>query len=72
LNPHRSTLLAALLALSAVSAVGAESPYSAAARKFAEAVVEHARDHYGPRHTPLFAQIIDLRTLEIPKQWTAA
>jgi outer membrane protein assembly factor BamB len=72
LNPHRSTLLAALLALSAVSAVGAESPYSAAARKFAEAVVEHALDHYGPRHTPLFAQIIDLRTLEIPKQWTAA
>ena len=48
------------------------NPYRAAAQKYANALLAHGRDHYGPVHTPLFVQMIDLRTLEIPKQRTAA
>ncbi len=55
-----------------LSAADAISPYTAAARKFAEALLAHGRDHYGTIHTPMFVQMIDLRTLEIPKQRTPA
>jgi hypothetical protein len=55
-----------------LSAADTISPYTAAARKFAEALLAHGRDHYGTVHTPMFVQMIDLRTLEIPKQRTPA
>ena len=48
------------------------SPYTEAAKKYAAVLLANGRDHYGPIHTPLFVQMIDLRTLEIPKQRTAA
>ncbi len=55
-----------------MEAPSASSPYAAAALKYAAALLAHGRDYYGPVHTPLFVQMIDLRTLEIPKQRTAA
>jgi outer membrane protein assembly factor BamB len=54
------------------NAVLSANRYTAAARRFAEALIEHGRDHYGPRHTPLWVHTLDLRTLEIPRQRTAA
>lgn len=57
-----------------VSAMGAppDSRYYRAAREYAEALLKHGRDHYGARATPMFVHMIDLRTLEVPKQRTAA
>jgi outer membrane protein assembly factor BamB len=60
------------LAQAANAPAPASSPYAEAAKKYAEALLEHGRDHYGPAHTPLFVQMIDLRTLEVPRQRTAA
>ena len=53
-------------------AMAGNSPYAEAAKNFADALLAHGRDHYGPVHTPMFVHMIDLRTLEIPKQRTAA
>ncbi len=44
--------------------------YQETARHYAEALLEHGRDHYGRVHTPLFVHMIDLRALEIPRQRT--
>ena len=61
-----------------VSVVGAAraaepaNPYASAAQKYADALLKYGRDHYGPVHTPMFAHMLDLRTLEVPKQRTAA
>jgi outer membrane protein assembly factor BamB len=60
------------MARGANGATPVDSPYADAARKFAAALLAHGRDHYGPIHTPMFVHMIDLRTLEIPKQRTAA
>lgn len=49
-----------------------EDQYRAAAHKYADALLKYGRDHYGRVETPLFVQMIDLRTLEIPRQRTAA
>jgi outer membrane protein assembly factor BamB len=61
-----------LFFICAAQAATLSNPYSAAAQKYAEALLRYGRDHYGPVHSPMFAQIIDLRTLEVPKQRTAA
>jgi len=42
------------------------------ARRFADALLQHGMDRYGPVHTPLFCHMIDLETLAIPAQHTAA
>lgn len=34
--------------------------------RFADLMLEHGRDHYGPRETPLFVNILDARTHRIP------
>jgi outer membrane protein assembly factor BamB len=60
------------LARAANGATLASSPYVEAAKKYAEVLLAHGRDHYGPVHTPMFVQMIDLRTLAIPHQRTAA
>jgi len=44
----------------------------ASARHFADGLLSHGRDHYGPVHTPMFCHFIDLETLTIPRQHTAA
>jgi outer membrane protein assembly factor BamB len=59
-------------AISNLDAAESTNRYRAAAQKYADALLAYGRDHYGPIQTPLFVQIIDLRTLEIPKQRTAA
>ncbi len=43
-------------------------PYRDAVQKFADAVLEHGRDHYGEVHTPLFADGLHAQTLE-PVIW---
>ncbi len=48
------------------------SDFLSIARNYAEAILQHATDRYGPEHTAMWAQIIDLRTLRIPEQQTAA
>ncbi|MHC4718702.1 MAG: hypothetical protein ACYS5V_17185, partial [Planctomycetota bacterium] len=43
-------------------------PYLAACRRFADVVLEHGRDRYGPKHTPLFVDGLHTETLE-PVVW---
>ena len=42
--------------------------YLRAVRAFADGVLEHGRDGYGPRHTPLFVDGLQVETLE-PVRW---
>lgn len=66
-------LLACLtVAASCLVAAPPQSRFYRAAYKYADALLKHGRDHYGPRQTPLFVHMIDLRTLEVPQQRTAA
>src|SRR5512145_555865 len=46
----------------------AESAYLKAARTFAENVLAHGRDVYGPKHTPLFVDGVNVDTNE-PVKW---
>ncbi|OQB38888.1 MAG: Pectate disaccharide-lyase [Candidatus Latescibacteria bacterium ADurb.Bin168] len=46
--------------------------FSLIARNFADALIACGTDHYGVRDTPLFCHFIDLETLTIPAQKTAA
>jgi pectate lyase len=43
-------------------------PYLTAVRSFADTVLEHGRDSYGKRHTPLFVDGLQAETLE-PVRW---
>ena len=42
--------------------------YAEAVRRFADTVLNHGRDTYGPRHTPLFVDGLHVKTLE-PTVW---
>ena len=70
--PKWITCLAAALALLAAPADAAgpdrAQPYLKTARAFADAVLEHGRDTYGPDHTPLFVDGLHAETLE-PVRW---
>ena len=44
--------------------------YLAACRRFADVVIEHGRDKYGPKHTPLFVDGLHTETLD-PVVWRA-
>jgi hypothetical protein len=65
-------IVLSLLACWIVPAAPPDSRFYKAAYRYADALLKHGRDHYGPRQTPLFVHMIDLRTLEIPKQRKAA
>lgn len=65
-------LACALLAVFSLPAAPPDSRFHRAAQQYADALLKYGRDHYGPRHTPLFVHMIDLRTLEVPRQRTAA
>jgi pectate lyase len=43
-------------------------PYLNAVRSFADTVLKHGRDTYGPQHTPLFVDGLQMETLE-PVRW---
>ncbi|MGA3325772.1 MAG: PQQ-binding-like beta-propeller repeat protein [Terriglobia bacterium] len=60
------------IAFGFAGAATAANPYQEAAQRYAAALLEYGRDHYGPIHTPMFVHTIDLRTLEIPQQRTPA
>lgn len=47
-----------------------ESLYLKAVREFADNVLEHGRDTYGPKHTPLFVDGLNIHTHE-PVKWIA-
>ena len=60
--------LACVCSLAAADSHSDAQRYSGAVRKFADAVVEHGRDTYGARHTPLFVDGLQAETLE-PVRW---
>jgi len=41
--------------------------YLDAVRQFADTMIEHGRDHYGVKDTPLFLSILDVETLSYPE-----
>jgi len=45
-----------------------ESPYLKAVREFADNVLKYGRDTYGPKHTPLFVDGLNIHTHE-PVKW---
>ncbi|MFH1883856.1 MAG: pectate lyase, partial [Planctomycetota bacterium] len=47
-----------------------DSKYLDAVRKFADMVLKHGRDTYGPKHTPLFVDGLNIHTHE-PVKWIA-
>jgi pectate lyase len=71
-SQHRAAIAAAsLIASLAAPARGAElqsGRYLAAVGRFADVVVEHGRDQYGQKKTPLFVDGLHAETLE-PARW---
>jgi len=47
-----------------------DSPYLKAVREFADNVLKYGRDTYGPKHTPLFVDGLNIHTHE-PVKWIA-
>jgi hypothetical protein len=72
----RPTLQVVLLILwlSSISAansrVDEDSRYLKAVREFADNVLKYGRDTYGPKHTPLFVDGLNIHTHE-PVEWIA-
>ncbi len=58
----------AVLMLCTGSPAGAESGFLGAVRTFADQVLDHGRDRYGERHSPLFADGLDVTDLS-PAVW---
>lgn len=46
----------------------ADSRYLQVVRTFVDTMMAHGTDHYGPVHSPLFAAMLDLKTLALPVQ----
>ncbi len=46
----------------------ADSRYLEVVRKFVDTMMAHGTDRYGTVHSPLFAAMLDLKTLELPVQ----
>ena len=68
----QNILAAILVAVCLRTAAGETSAeankYLAAVRRFADTVIEHGRDTFGARHTPLFVDGLQVETLE-PARW---
>ena len=69
------TVLAILLICQSSTCLAAESPYPNnttkyldAVRTFADNVLKYGRDTYGPKHTPLFVDGLNIHTHE-PVKW---
>jgi hypothetical protein len=57
-----------LVAARHVLAEGPDSPDALQiVRAYADAMIDHGRDVYGPTHSPLFASTLDRRTLRLPE-----
>ena len=54
--------------LSAAEPSSDSDRYTRAVRSFADTVIEHGRDIYGPKRTPLFVDGLQVETLE-PVRW---
>lgn len=54
-------IVASALPNAPVMVQGADDPISAV-HTFADNLIEHARDHYGPKQTPLFVSQLDIQT----------
>ncbi len=57
-----------LLFAAAVACFAADSPYLKVVRTFVDTMMAKGTDHYGPVHSPLFAAMLDLDTMEMPVQ----
>ena len=64
----RRLFLISLAFLAATAAIAEDSKYVSAVRTFADNVLEHGKDVYGPKHTPLFIDGIDIHTHK-PPEW---
>jgi len=64
----RRPLLISLVLSAATAAVAEDSKYVNAVRTFADNVLKHGKDVYGPKHTPLFVDGINVDTHE-PPEW---
>ena len=61
--------IASFVFLAGASAFAGENDkYFNAVRKFADNVLKHGKDVYGPKHTPLFVDGLNIHTYE-PAQW---
>jgi len=63
-----AVLVLAMLLPAGAAERGSAEPYLTAARTFADAVLAHGRDTYGPERTPLFVDGLHAETLE-PVRW---
>ena len=61
---RKLTLLLILLA----PGHAADNRYLEVVRTFVDTMMARGTDHYGPVHSPLFAAMLDLKTLELPVQ----
>lgn len=62
-------LLAVVIVILSVNVHAAQSSkYLDAVREFADNVLKYGRDTYGPKHTPLFADGLNIHTHE-PVRW---
>jgi len=63
------TLITAVIVVAGSGAfAGEDDKYFDAVRTFADNVLKHGRDMYGPKHTPLFVDGLNIRTHE-PAKW---
>ena len=56
-----------LLCISAFSGSVRGDEMIDAVTRFADTVVEHGRDRYGEKHTPLFVDVLNVDTLKSPE-----
>ena len=54
------------------NAPGKRSKYLQAVREFADNVLKYGRDTYGPKHTPLFVDGVNIHTHEPVKRMAAS
>jgi pectate lyase len=65
----RSWIALLILLTAAVAFAGNEDKYLSAVQTFADNVLRYGKDTYGPKHTPLFVDGLNVRTHE-PVKWT--
>ena len=63
-------LMMACVLTGTIARADAGGLYLDACRRFADTVLEHGRDTYGPKHTPLFVSQLDIDTKQIPPATT--
>ena len=63
---HLKRITLTLLLTPALVIAAPKHDYLAVVRAYADAMIEHARDHYGSESSPLFAVTLDRQTMSLP------